>query len=1039
MFGVGDRVRLKGDPSVTGVIADHPMAERAGRSFRLIELPNGDKKRYPSNQLEDAPAQADPVQDLKDGKFSAPSDLRKMITHLRMTGRLADMIYSLGATNTDFHAYQFKPVLKLLNSPLRGLLIADEVGLGKTIEAGLIWTELVARFDSRRLLIVCPKPLREKWREELRSKFNVDAQICSADALIELLDKDQQLHEGFAAIASFPGLRPPSGWADPAGHIDSPRAKLAKLLEDADDTLFDLVVFDEAHHLRNPGTLNHELAKLVTGVADHKLLLSATPINLRANDLRSLLKLIDPDTFEREWLFDVLQEENQPYVKAWEAARNPQASRAELAKLIDGLRDGRLLKTDKRVKRLHDELSKNGKELTLAGRVEIAARIEEMSLLGTIINRTRRRDVAEIKVERRPRTVRWTMSEVEREFYDAATKQIADYACEHDINEGFLLAQTQRLLASSLPAAFRHWGQRTGNLTADDKEQDAHDNTMPGPLVGSLGEICEDAEILAALEAGDTKLERLTGWLRKIRDEHPEDKVIVFSSFRKTIGYLARRLLEAGFEIIELHGGVDAPRQTIVDEFAGAADGTILLTSEVGGEGLDLQFCRILFNWDLPWNPMRVEQRVGRLDRIGQQSPSIDIVNCIAAATIEQQVYDRLYERLGIIEGTLGDFEPILGEVIREFEVVFLNPSLNDKERASEMDRAVHAAAERKAETEKLEREAPGLIAHGDSILQKIIEAQSPHKQLTSDEIREYISGILIPEFRGTRIERDENRDIDAFRVRLSASAQAKFDRFRERNARKYPTRFGGREAGKGVLTVFGRNPEPSKYRTVEAVPMTHPLSRFSAELLDRKQAGAAVKPVTAFQTTDRAEWNASPGRYVIAVERWSIESIVPVDKLAFVGEAIDGRTKLDEDDAERILMEALADDPRLMALTPADNERAHMMVSGALVRALKERRRDFEEAEAARHYDLVYTQKALLGEQRERKSSQLEEQIDNLLCSDDPKRRKLVPAIEGQRDKFIARMDLRLKDIEKREAAFSLDEPVLVGVAVIDIVGKPE
>jgi len=127
------------------------------------------------------------------------------------------------------------------------------------------------------------------------------------------------------------------------------------------------------------------------------------------------------------------------------------------------------------------------------------------------------------------------------------------------------------------------------------------------------------------------------------------------------------------------------------------------------------------------------------------------------------------------------------------------------------------------------------------------------------------------------------------------------------------------------------------------------------------------------------------------------------------------------------------------MALTPADNERAHMMVSGALVRALKERRRDFEEAEAARHYDLVGTQKALLGEKRERKSSQLEEQIDNLLCSDDPKRRKLVPAIEGQRDKFIARMDLRLKDIEKREAAFSLDEPVLVGVAVIDIVGKPE
>src|SRR3546814_7226437 len=122
--------------------------------------------------------------------------------------------------------------------------------------------------------------------------------------------------------------------------------------------------------------------------------------------------------------------------------------------------------------------------------------------------------------------------------------------------------------------------------------------------------------------------------------------------------------------------------------------GCILLTSEVGGEGLDLQFCRILINWDLPWNPMKVEQRIGRIDRIGQRSPSIDIINLIAAETIEEQVYDRLYLRLGIIQETLGDFEPILGEIIRDIEFILTNPELSPEARAREFDRSLQARSE---------------------------------------------------------------------------------------------------------------------------------------------------------------------------------------------------------------------------------------------------------------------------------------------------------------------------------------------------------
>jgi hypothetical protein len=318
--------------------------ERAGRTFIEIELPTG-RRTVPLIELEEVLETADALTDFTTGKLSGPDDLRRALTHMRMTGKLADIIYSIGATNTEFHAYQFKPVLKLLNSPSRGVLIADEVGLGKTIEAGLIWTELVARFDSRRLLIVCPKPLTEKWREELRSKFNVDARICNAADLLDRIKDDQVRREGFAAIASISAIRPPKNWNNPDEPAKGPRAELARYIADAEEELFDLAVFDEAHHLRNTETLNHKLGQMVSEASDYSVFLSATPINLRANDLRAILKLIDPETFEREWLFDVLQAENAPMIAAWEAARDPRTSMGDLIKLVDELPEGQVLKT----------------------------------------------------------------------------------------------------------------------------------------------------------------------------------------------------------------------------------------------------------------------------------------------------------------------------------------------------------------------------------------------------------------------------------------------------------------------------------------------------------------------------------------------------------------------------------------------------------------------------------------------------------------------------------------------------------------------
>lgn len=376
-FKPGERVRLKRDPSAVGVVTDTPPQEMTGRLMIEVEFPTG-RARRPAGQLERVEAEVDALEDLRNGKLSSPIDLRRTINHLRMTGKLADMIYAMGATNTQFHAYQFKPLLKLLNAPARGLLIADEVGLGKTIEAGLIWTELVARFDARRLLVVCPKPLVEKWRAELRSKFNVEAKACNAAELMDLLRDDAERKQGFAAIASLSSLRPPAKWNDDVEPDQSARGQLARYLADErDDELFDLVIFDEAHHMRNADTANHKLGQLVTEAADYSLLLSATPINLRSNDLRVLLKLLDPDTFENEWQFAILQDENAPLVAACEAARNPGVPIASVAKLIDELPPGRILKTGGRLKRLRAEL-KSGVEDTPETRVIAALSLSNL-------------------------------------------------------------------------------------------------------------------------------------------------------------------------------------------------------------------------------------------------------------------------------------------------------------------------------------------------------------------------------------------------------------------------------------------------------------------------------------------------------------------------------------------------------------------------------------------------------------------------------------------------------------------------------------
>jgi superfamily II DNA or RNA helicase len=1017
-FEPGTVVRLKHDPSCAGKITGDTR-DQAGRIYWGVRMADGSGVRMlPEAQLVSEVAEPDPLADLASGRFGQPEALRRLLLHHRLTGRLRDVIYSMDVTDTEFHAYQFKPVLKLLASPSQGLLIADEVGLGKTIEAGLIWTELVARFDCHRLLVVCPKSLIEKWRLELWQKFSVDAKIVDAAELFHCLQREGERSDGFALIASLPSVRPNRDWEEEG---DGSRAKLMRFLSarEGQEPLVDCLVFDEAHHLRNAETMSHAFARKAMDVADYKLLLSATPINLHSEDLRNLLRLLDPETFENAHMFDTLAEENRPLVAARELALNSRTGFDELLSAVRNLPRGQVLKIDNQLDKLIEQLADPEIVDSKAIRNRIAAQLEEMSLLGSTVNRTRRRDVNALKVERRVNHLRWHMSDTEERFYRDMSDIVREHAWSLNAGELFLLATPQRLIASSLPAACGHWARHAGDLSLDDPDESGE---IAGSLVAKLAEACGDSSLLVALEAEDGKLEILGEALDQHWALDPAEKLIVFSSFRITLDYLARRLQEKGIAVELMHGGIKEDRTSILTRFEAQDGPRVLLTSEVGGEGLDIQFCRSLINYDLPWNPMKVEQRIGRIDRIGQQSPAVSVISLICAGTIEERIYDRLYRRLLTIEQTLGAFEAILGAEIAKLEHVLLDPKLTAQEHEAEIDRQAFALIERERQTRALEEEAPGLIAHGDMILDQIEENHRPERQVSGTELADYIHQALSARYPGTRVD-DVPGEPGMHEVVLSAAAHYALKQMLTRGARAR-TRLNRETRIRAVFERVAGLP-----KSVERITSVHPLTSLAKGVRTEAAHAAAMKPVVCL-AVDPDHVGLPVGTYVAAVERWLVDGAVPVARLAHAAGEVSGAI-LDPRDAEQLLQSALRFGRTCRSSIPsaATVAAAVRLIEEPLARSFDQ----FVGEEAARHEDRAATGLARIEQQRLKRVRDLEWKLSEWKRSGDPKKLRLIPAEQGKLDKLIARLDHRRDQLLAAQDRFSFQQDLL-GLAIVRV-----
>ena len=1033
----GTFVRMRRNPTRAGVLLEGEK-HAAGALMVQVRFADGQVTWLLHSALEPVPVEAESASDrFASGRFVGPDWLRRTLTRLRVTGRLSDVVYSMEATETDFYAYQFKPVVKLMNSPTDALLIADEVGLGKTIEAGLVWTELRARLDCDRLLVACPKTLCQKWQDELARRFGVEAQIADARALLETLKRARDSGRGFALVCSMQGLRPPRGWDNDESESESgsgsARRDLARFLDEAgdDDPLIDLLVFDEAHHMRNPDTLLNRFGRLANSVASYRLFLSATPIHLRNRDLNSVLAMVDPDTFEFESTLNDLIATNAPIVAARDLLLRADGSVAEALERLDEAQDHEILRDSRALAQVRKELTETN--LDYSKRSELAARLERVNQLTNYVTRTRRRDVQEFRVVREPKAPVLEMSADERYFYDEISEIVSSYARDRDTNELFLLSTPQRLLTSSLAAASAYWSGLVGaadNEGIEESDQDLLDQLHDErPLVAQVAERARALGMTERLAEIDTKFRLLIRELRHLWESETEAKIIVFSSFKPTLRYLQDRLLKEGIGTELLHGSVTRPRAEILSRFERADDVRVLLSSEVGSEGVDLQFSSIVVNYDLPWNPMRLEQRIGRVDRLGQTKDKVTILNLIYDDTIDKRIYDRLYERLDIGRRALGEMEAVLGAPIREMTMKLLDPTLSDYQKEQAIDQTAQALENRKLVEEQLEAEAGSLVQHGDYILERITESRDQHRWLNADDVLIYVRDRVLQDFPGSVIETNPVGS-DTYRIKLSRDGATAFQTYLIQRGLKGRTRLLNGDAQQRFRFTSSVVQQDSR---VECISQLHPLVRFASERDLDDETVRNAQAVSAMVSLETLPPECEAGLYVLAARRWSSGSTAAGTmanvRIGYAGANVATGKLIEADLAERMLTSAAEHGrPILNATMHGGLSDASRTLTDVVQPELDRRFGEFvdqataeiEDRIAIRQRSLVRHFENKIADYRERQRKLNEQALRQELAGDARRAtnlKNLAAAHEGRIEKLHRAWQLRENEIESQRA----------------------
>ena len=626
-------------------------------------------------------------------------ELRSYLTSVHLLSPSMANLYSLRLGRVQFVPYQYRPVLKLIRADRPRLLIADEVGVGKTIEAGLIIKELRARMNIASVLVICPRALvaERKWYLEMK-RFDEIFTALDGPTLRHCLQEthlDGKWPSLYAkAILPFSlfNERLLSGY-DGKGRF---RARTKGLFDLDPPPMFDLVIVDEAHHIRNSETYLHQGVRYFCDHAQAAVFLTATPVQLGSDDLFILLNALRPDLVIDRNSFEQMAEPNRHINTAIQHCRSKRENwQIEAAASLDDVaktRWGRIfLRESPNFQDVYDQLQ--GESVDNATRIGIIRVLEDLYTFSQIINRTRRRDIGEFTT-RKPQTVEIKFTPQQSRIHNellAVMSRILEYR-HGQKNVKFMMTTIRRQAASCLnglaPLLREILDRNLNSLETIDFDYGKAEINF-----NFLVEIQDDIEALVSkaesLDSQDPKLEKFIKILRA-KNQMPKNKVLVFSTFRHTLTYLEEHVRAANLRYGLVHGGVsDDDRAELRRRFRLEKQDPkaleILLSSEIGSEGLDFEFCDLLINYDLPWNPMRIEQRIGRIDRYGQTSVAIAIVNMITPKTVDADIYSRCLWRIGVFHHSIGGNEEILGEITKEIQNIAEDFNLTDEERTQRL------------------------------------------------------------------------------------------------------------------------------------------------------------------------------------------------------------------------------------------------------------------------------------------------------------------------------------------------------------------
>lgn len=865
---------------------------------------------------------------IKSRRYERIESLRSLMTFEKLYGTLSNVIYSMQTAEIRFFAHQFVPVLKFVQAPLGRLLIADEVGLGKTIEAGLIWTECRARFKARRLLVICPPSLVPKWIRELQDRFAIEATFVDARDLYQRFTRftKQGAAQSFALVSSYHALRPRKSekaqlrpWLNERGtdirfegneSIDQwkPRPALYRSLIEWEGAPFiDLVVFDEAHLMKNTATANHLVGDVISSSSQAALALSATPLTTKSRDLFSLLRLVDPDMFREEATFNELCRRNRPAVLL-----SSELSRAEIRKercleLLEQIPESTAQRhLQNRIKAITDATSMAEDE-----KIELQGKAGRLNELGTFLTRTRKVEITEAKAMRDPVTLHVDPTKQELIFYNSVLRLIRQRVAKrgdtlslfHLIGPALSMTSCLPVMAAKLHSGDSKWGDMQDlaeleNAYTEDVEESDFVGEDQSSLLGDLSWLPD-----YDFERADTKY-------TKLRDEllhrSPEEKVIVFAFFKGTLSYLQRRLETDGFSCLLVTGDITDTneRDRLLQEFTSPKH-RILLCSEVAAEGVDLQFCRVMVNYDLPWNPMRVEQRIGRIDRIGQQAKTIVIINFYVRGTIDGSIYEHLYHKIGIFSETIGDLEGILGSHVNRLTLELLINDLSPAQAEEKIRLAGEAIARERAVVAQIDEEAETLLGLRSYLQSNIRQGRSLGRYIKASELRLF----AIEYFHDTYAGSDScqlNWDTPAegcLKLTFSFRAFSDFERYLDQQTYSWPKGFD-RQTRMVTLTFDPGLHEVlrKKHRSVILANHLHPFIRWmTSSFLEIRKVW---HPASALRVTTN---EVTEGVYLYFVLRVSLKHpALSREELLFRAREITNGRTISLEDSEALLNQAM-------------------------------------------------------------------------------------------------------------------------------------